>query len=391
MVNNIFFRRCVEGCDQYGSPACPVCPEGQICSLLAPTCNECQRTVCVAQSAAPSTISSNAKSASLGSHRIGAIAGGVLGGAIAVAAIIYLTWKFFLKKKRQRFPISSWSEETEETLDAEKPYSMKQELRSSMHTMVSTASTAYTRASNVIQIAYIPGVMDRSTPSTPSFLVPPVPPIPLALSSSYPGSPIFEQEHFFMPGDLRDSTYSARTSQTSFDRNSVVSTTYGKSAIISPIPAQTGIRGKAAMVSVRSNPSADSQTMVPSLDYAKYNDAGLPSPAFSVGSTFISHASAARRSRARFVRNSRSMGDDDDSTEIESNSRGSRTMTFLDDNISIDDFQSPIKHGGFYNSLNTRSSIGSLSAVIEDATRKAALCSPSRRPTTPFGDEHEMK
>ncbi|KAI0999749.1 hypothetical protein K3495_g8448 [Podosphaera aphanis] len=305
--------------------------------------------------------------------------------------MVYLIWRFYIKKKRQRFPIRSWAEETDDTLETEKSFAIKPDIRSSTHTTASSASTAFTRASNVIQIAYIPGVMDRSTPSTPGFLVPPVPPIPLALSSSYSGSPNFEQEHFFMPGDLRDSTYSARTSRTSFDRNSIASTAYGKNAIISPVSAQTGIRGKAAMVSVRSNPTVDSPTSVPCFDYTKYKDAGIPSPAFSVGSTFLSNASAATRSRAKLTRDSSNSSDEGESTENEASIRGSHTMTFLDDNISIDDFHSTPKLGLFHNSLQSRSSIGSLSAVIEEAARKAALSGPARRAHTPFGDENEMK
>ena len=147
-----------------------------------------------------------------------------------------------------------------------------------MHSVRSIASTVITRASNVIQIAYIPGVTNRSVESTPE-LIPPVPPIP-AMSSfgSAAGTPNQAQdEHFFMPSDLRNSTYSdytvdrtsyARTSMTpSVNRGSVPSTAYRGSAIVNTIPAQTAIRGRANPVAVKMNgkhsPPAGSRSVTP--------------------------------------------------------------------------------------------------------------------------------
>jgi hypothetical protein len=79
-------------------------------------------------------------------------------------------------------------------------------------------------------------------------------------------------------------------------RSSVASTIYSKSAVI-VAPAQTGMRAKPAMVSVRANnaTSGASTPPVPSVDYEKYNGLGTASPAnstFSVGSTFLNNANA---------------------------------------------------------------------------------------------------
>ena len=146
----------------------------------------------------------------------------------------------------------------------EDDFGIQRDRRASTHSVRSIASTVLTRASNVIQIAYIPGVTNRSVESTPD-LIPPVPPIPAAspgastVTTPMPGQ---QDQHFFMPSDLRDSTYSdytvdrtsyARSSMApSMARGSVPSTAYRGSAIVNAIPAQTAIRGRANPVAVRS-------------------------------------------------------------------------------------------------------------------------------------------
>jgi hypothetical protein len=83
---------------------------------------------------------------------------------------------------------------------------------------------------------------------------------PSTLNSPYSTS----EQHFFLP-DFRDSMASsmtdgrssyARTSiAPSLARGSVASTMYRQNAIVSPLPAQTIVRGKAAVVSVKSSGS----------------------------------------------------------------------------------------------------------------------------------------
>lgn len=298
-------------------------------------------------------------------------------------------WKYCIKTKRQQYQQEDWIEEREETIHdpAEKDFNARRDARASTHTVASIASTVLTRASNIIQIAYIPGVTNRSAPSTPGLLVPPVPPIPIALSSA--STPRYEQEHFFMPGDLRDSTYSGISDRTSYARNSVASTIYGKNAIVSPVPAQTVIRGKAAVVSVNKN-GGSLTPPVPSVDYGKYGIGGPPSPAFSVGSTFLNNATAVTQTRPQVVSvaskssvGSSILGED---VHVKQSllPRDSNAITIIDDTPSLE--QGPF---GDPPRLN-RASTSSLSAVIDEAARKAKRGSTPNN-DTPFGDEHELK
>jgi hypothetical protein len=305
-------------------------------------------------------------------------------------------WRFCIKTKRQQYEQEDWREEREESLrdPAEKDFARRRDARASTHTVTSIASTVLTRASNIIQIAYIPGVTNRSAPSTPGLLVPPVPPIPIALSSA--STPRYEQEHFFMPGDLRDSTYSGISDRTSYARTSVASTIYGKNAIVSPVPAQTVIRGKAAVVSVKSNGASspgDLTPPVPSVDYGKYGVGGPPSPAFSVGSTFLNSATAATQVRPQVVRvasaqktsAASSTAGDDANPHQSLLPRESNAITIIDDTPTSE-------QGPFSDPPQLRrGSSSSLSAVIEEAAKKAQGGSGFKNEDTPFGDEHEMK
>lgn len=141
--------------------------------------------------------------------------------------------------------------------------------RASTHTVGSLASTVLTRASNIIQIAYIPGVTNRSTLQSPGLLVPPVPPVPIPTTPSTlnsPYGPNGEEQRFFVP-ELRDSqafsdtsSLAARTDADGLSRKSVASslarsTIYRDSAVVNPMPAQTIVRGKPAIVSVKSGNS----------------------------------------------------------------------------------------------------------------------------------------
>lgn len=389
------FKRCVQGCSPE-TPACPTNPtcesQGLVCSLVPPTCDTCQSTTCVAQSLAPSTISTSTTTKSSHGPSVGAIAGGVIGGVIAIGIVTYLVWRFCIKTKRQQYEQEDWVEEPEDSQPAEKDFTMRRDARASTHTVASIASTVLTRASNIIQIAYIPGVTNRSAPSTPGLLVPPVPPIPIALSSS--SSSPYEQEHFFMPGDLRDSTYSGISDRTSYARNSVASTIYGKNAIVSPVPAQTVIRGKPALVSVKSNGASSSGELtppVPVVDYGKYAANGPPSPAFSVGSTFLNSANTATQVRPQVVRvisglnkkrsTSESILEDEVATH-QSLPRNSNAITVIDDTPALDQgpFRDPPE--GRHDSTST------LSAVIKEASKKAQ---GPKKNNTPFGDENEVK
>ncbi|KAH8592707.1 hypothetical protein B0O99DRAFT_596869 [Bisporella sp. PMI_857] len=386
------FKRCVTGCSAE-NPPCPACPSGTTCALIPPTCNECQKVECVATSTSPTAAAaSNGSSKSNPGPNVGAIAGGVIGGVILIAVVTYLVWRFCIKTKRQQYEQEDWAEEQDDTFPTEKDFAMRRDARASTHTVGSIASTVLTRASNIIQIAYIPGVTNRSAPTTPGLLVPPVPPIPIALSSGS-GSPRYEDEHFFMPGDLRDSTYSAMSDRTSYARNSVASTIYGKNAVVSPLPAQTVIRGKAAVVSVKSNGAASPGELtppVPSVDYNKYSLHGPPSPAFSVGSTFLNNASAATQVRPQVV--SVASGPKKPKSQLVSELEGSPVRSRDSNAITIIDDTPPIEQGPFSDPGSSHQSSSSLSAVIEEAEKRVqGGKSTASKNGYPFGDEHELK
>lgn len=437
-ANNLFSRQegnCVH-CATTDNPQCPTsCPAGTSCKIIIWSCQACPRSFCekdlVDTTPAPST-QNNAPPAS--STNTGAIAGGVAGGLVVVALITYLVWKYCIKTKRgDASTIGGWDSQSQQIHresqggDPEMSFAARRDQRSSTHTVNSIASTVLTRASNIIQIAYIPGVTNRAAPSSPNVLVPPVPPIPIGLSGQ--NSPAAtEDQHFFVPGDLRDSTYSGvsgytdRTSyaRTSYaPRSSIASTIYGKSAVVIS-PAQTGMRAKPAMVSVKSygggsgSDSGANTPPVPSVDFEKYgtNGSGVlrpPSPAnstFSVGSTFLNNASAhtAMPARAMMVRvgsgpkkvdmPSGPMSEKEGESVSQSPGKmtkqghASEAYTLIDDSPASD--QGPFSDPPL--SPSARGAKTGLSAVIEEATRMASqrdsvLPPPSQgRVRSPFSD-----
>ena len=245
---------------------------------------------------------------------MGAIAGGVIGGVAFIALLTFVVWRFIIKPRRDQYEDDDWVEEYQqepkpgEDNAGANTFTMQRDARASTHTVGSIASTVLTRASNVIQIAYIPGVTNRGGLESPGVLVPPVPPIPAMGSPA--NSPYASQRaetesesHYFMPSDLRGSTYSADSDARSVNqrqsitpslaRASMASTVYRNNAIVSPIPAQSAVRGKAAMVSVKSGsssgentPAVSSTPPVPSIDFARIGkplQVQIPSPADRAG------------------------------------------------------------------------------------------------------------
>jgi hypothetical protein len=195
---------------------------------------------------------------------IAPIVGGVVGGVAVIILITWLVWWRCIRKRRQAYDEQKWTDARVEKRDTTTLAVRAQSTRS----VASMASTVLTRASNVIQIAYIPGVMNRSPPDSPALLAPPIPPIPSAMSS-----PRFAQDaHFFMPGDLRDSTYSDMTEEQrhsmapsitpSLARASVATTIYRNNAVVSPQPAQRAFfrMGAPNVVSVKSGSTTPGST-----------------------------------------------------------------------------------------------------------------------------------
>lgn len=257
------FRRCVVCPDE--TPSCPTCNDGEYCSQLLSSCTQCASAVCVKMDGSPGSTKKPT------STNVGAIVGDVIGGIAVLLIITFLVWKFYYKGKRRQFDeADQWSQMDVEQEKGQADFTMRRDARASTHTVASMASTVLTRASNIIQIAYIPGVTNRSGAPSPGTLVPPVPPIPSAHSGATSPYTMGGEQHFFVPGDLRDSTYSGLSAgrssiSPSLARSSVATTIYRNNAVISPLPAQTIVRGKAAVVSVKSN-STGSPTDTPGIE-----------------------------------------------------------------------------------------------------------------------------
>jgi protein OPY2 len=241
------FRRCVECPPE--TPSCPKCPSDETCLLQTKSCDACPNAKCVPVGSLPGQVETKKASSTP------VIAGGVVGGVVFIIAVTFLIWWFCIRKRRQEWDQQVWTDTDQSFAGVEKrdQSGLNRDARDSTRSMGSIA-TAHTRASNVIPIAYIPGITNRSPTESPGLLIPPVPPIPFGTTNtSSATSPNFEQDrHFFMPNDLRDSTYSDLSGRQSLSpslaRASMSPTIYRNNAEVSP--AVQALRAKAAVVTV---------------------------------------------------------------------------------------------------------------------------------------------
>ncbi|KAK5115315.1 hypothetical protein LTR62_001515 [Meristemomyces frigidus] len=275
------FRRCLQ-CPET-TPSCPTCKDGKICSLVPTECNACAYATCISNpSPAPSSSGPN----------IGAIAGGVVGGIIGVAVVVFFVWRFWIKKRREQQELemeADWEDAVEDDIAQQKR--MHSFSHSGANDGVSTrtrgslANSILSRASNIIQIAYIPGVTNRNGAPNSQAPVPPVPAAHRRGQQPSPKSPLSNEGDmlFFRPGDLRGSTYSdasslrsenARNRDTTYTQHSITpslarmsvgSEGYRDStADIPPMPATTVARAAPKMVSIRSTSATSPNESSPS-------------------------------------------------------------------------------------------------------------------------------
>lgn len=373
-------------------------------------CSQCPRSFC-SKDTTPIGNGGDSGGGDKGSSgpSAGPIAGGVIGGLAAIAIITYLIWRFVIKPKRASNPHQSvYETEANPSRSIEKDNASRMTRRSSTHTVHSIASTVLTRASNIIQIAYIPGVTNRATPTSPTVLVPPVPPIPMQHSEGSRDS-AQDDQHFFVPGNLRDSTYSGISSfsdRTSYaPRSSIASTIYGKQAQIQT-PAQTGMRAKPTVVSVKSAGTSSPNTPpVPSIDFERFGP-GRPESAasnFSVGSTYLNNANTAQHGRAQVVK----LGSGLKKIEIAARSDASVSSTSLASASSKASSgaipivaESPSSDQGPFSDPPERKvnviSTPTLGSVMEEAEERRGVDKTDRpgsgdRGRSPFSDAHATK
>lgn len=206
---------------------------------------------------------------------------------MAVAIVVFFVWRFWIKKKREQMDSEEWEEEDDGIAqqkggDERRFTAMHHHSRAdaaSTRTRGSVAQSFLSRASNIIQIAYIPGVTNRNNSNHTSVHGDaPVPPIPAA-RGNMPRSPLSNNGEalFFRPGDLRDSSYSDtgsiasnnrdtqyRQSITpSLARSSVASTIYRDDGSSEPMPATQVQRLAPRMVSINSPQSGGSPAETP--------------------------------------------------------------------------------------------------------------------------------
>ena len=196
---------------------------------------------------------------------VGAIAGGVVGGIAFVTIVVFLLWRFYIKKKRaqQELEAEEWEGDDIAQQKATQSFQPMHQDAASTRTRGSLSNSIISRMSNVIHIAYIPGVTNRNgNGSSHNSIVPPIP----AARRNMPNSPLANDDGalFFRPGDLRDSTYSGTSDFTdrrdtqytrasitpSLARSSVHSGIYTNN--VEPMPAQQVVRAAPRMVSVKS-------------------------------------------------------------------------------------------------------------------------------------------
>lgn len=215
-----------------------------------------------------------------------------------MAIATFLVWWFFIRGKRAQYE-EDW-EDDDIAAQKHEQFNMQRSERASVHTVNSVATSFLSRASNMIPIAYIPGVMNRDGRNNSNINVPPVPPIPAVLNSNSAHSSNGDGPLFFRPGDLRDSTYSDTSSigdrSTFYGRNSITPSlarssvaTFRDDAVQHPmpVPAQTIMRGKANVVSVNSSqkttPEGTPQNEIAGLDFEKQGQPKVLMPSSTDG------------------------------------------------------------------------------------------------------------
>ena len=427
--SNHLFRRCVQ-CPP-GTPSCPSCAVDEQCSLISQSCDSCASTTCVKIGSLPG------QAAPKKSTPIGPIVGGVVGGIVVLAAVVYLLYRFYFRQKRQE-PIWDPPEKRDPSTLARN--------RQSTRSGHSIASTVLTRASNVIQIAYIPGVTVRSPPDSPGLLAPPIPAMPGSTAANSAASSPGLEQHFFMPRDLRDSTWSDASSldarfsvAPSLARQSVATTIYGRDAIVPPVPAVQAFRAQANVVSVKSGSntpgsSSTPNSRTPQMPQARFANSNSSIVARSVTARPIEvkkinsagrvptmsnlAKDAAKKSATTSISSKETMNVFVDEKEVVASPTATTPSTIIEDfpvsplvlprhNFSSTHSARSSSVSGLQESVRgpTHRHTGSatLSALIEDSINRArdpqhmGVTSPTSRPdlkehdSSPFSDANEVK
>ena len=211
--------------------------------MVSQSCNSCASTTCIKIGQLQGQLVDKPKTP------VGPIVGGVIAGVIGIALATFAIWWFCIRPKRKATHLA-WD-------PPEKRDQSTLSRNGRQSTAHSVASTVLSRASNFIPIAYIPGVTVRSPPQSPG--IPPPMPNFMSGHTSTASTPL--EQHFFMPGDLRNSTWSDTSSvdpRISLAPSLARTTYYGDEEDVPPVPAVQAFRAHANMVSVKSGSTTPS-------------------------------------------------------------------------------------------------------------------------------------
>ncbi|KAJ9413151.1 hypothetical protein FOXG_22577 [Fusarium oxysporum f. sp. lycopersici 4287] len=188
-------------CDNSTGLQCPECSDSESCRYTVPV-------YCAQYATSASRRNAEAESKKGGCGlTIGGIIGGIIASIIIIFAATYLVWRFYIKPKRSQSPTSIHVFDMDPMQGSEKDAASRRTSLLSTHTVHSMAPTILTRASNIIQIAYIPGVTNRAALMSSKRAVSSVPLAPMRHTEGNRGHENNDQ-HFFFPCDLQGSTHS---------------------------------------------------------------------------------------------------------------------------------------------------------------------------------------
>lgn len=155
-------RRGCKKCTE--TPKCPACPDGEECTLTTQTCDACAEGICQKKSSSGGGDDDDGPGVNKG-----AIAGGVVAGVVVVAVVIgFLLWRYVFSAKAKRRREEEAAERAAEAAASEKSENGGGGGGSRMSSAtLSSVNTSMTRGSNIIPIAYIPGVTNRTDSDAP--------------------------------------------------------------------------------------------------------------------------------------------------------------------------------------------------------------------------------
>lgn len=172
----VFAASVTPSCVECGTPPpCPQCASDEYCLQTEQTCSQCSTTRCVKKSGSSSLNGSHSGGGN--GKVVGGIVGGVVGGVVLLAALLlfFLYHRYWKKALRERAEAKAsfmddnelddaddFTSESDEEDRSYHPHAVDREMFAAKpppdHSDRHSTVTVQTRASNLLPIAYIPGV-----------------------------------------------------------------------------------------------------------------------------------------------------------------------------------------------------------------------------------------